>query len=101
MIWPPRHQRPQSFSASPFTAGAFGFLLWGANILEWQADARFEIAAVIAHSDVAAKIDDFVTELHLDATWKLAAYERTVWHARAARRLRSGWPGAQAGLAGN
>ena len=52
--------------------------------LERQADAGFEIAAIVADADIAAQVDHFVAELHLDSTGKLTAEQRALWAILAA-----------------
>jgi hypothetical protein len=78
----------------------------GANVrdlsraLERQANAGFEIAAVVADADIATKVDDLVAELHLNSARKLAADAGTIWDIDTARSLRSAWTGAHGRLAG-
>ena len=49
------------------------------NALERQADTSFEIAAGVAHPDIAAKVDHLVAELHFNSAGKLAAEGGAVW----------------------
>src|SRR5689334_9585453 len=76
------------------------FIACGQAALERQADAGFEIAAVISDPDIAAKVDDLVAELHHDSARKLAAEDRTVWRIDTTRGLRSTWTGAHGRLTG-